>query len=81
MLPYLSHAFSLNLATVTRSFPDTVLGEEIVDVLQQMCDPNIATRGDRLHRAKYGSRFGLERFVQRFDRLRQAAILGRIHHP
>jgi eukaryotic-like serine/threonine-protein kinase len=81
LLPYLRHAFSLNLATVRGSFPDKVLGEEIADVFQQMCDPDIATRGDRLHTAKHGSRFGLERFVQRFDRLRAAAILGRFHHP
>jgi hypothetical protein len=81
LLPYLNHAFSLNVATVRSSFPDATLGEEIVDVFQQMCDPNIATRGDRLHKAKYGSRFSLERIVQRFDRLRRAAILGRFRHP
>jgi hypothetical protein len=68
------------LATVRDSFSDGALGAEILDVYQQMCDPNISTRGDRLHRAKHGSRFGLQRFVQRFDRLRTEAILGRIRH-
>jgi serine/threonine protein kinase len=80
VLPYLLHAFSLNLATVRSSFSDDALGAEILDVYQQMCDPNISTRGDRLHRAKHGSRFGLQRFVQRFDRLRTEARLGRIRH-
>jgi hypothetical protein len=52
-----------------------------VDVAQQMCDPDLAARGDRDHRSRHGSRFNLQRFISRFDRLRMAAILGRIRHP
>ncbi len=81
VLPYLVHAFSENLAQIETWFTDATLKAEIIDVLKQMCDPNLATRGDRSHNSKYGSRFALQRFVSRFDRLRTAAILGRIHHP
>ena len=81
VLPYLQHAFAANLITLRGLFSDPVLGDEIVDVYQQMCDPNLASRGDRLHRAKFGSRFSLERFISRFDRLRTQALLGRIRHP
>ena len=81
VLPYLQHAFSSNIAQIGSWFSDSVLREEIVDVIQQMCDPDLSTRGDRSHTAKFGSRFSLERFVSRFDRLRTAAIIGRIKHP
>ena len=81
VLPYLTHAFADNLSMVSAEFPDRTLGTEMIEVLEQMCDPIIRTRGDRAHRARYGSRFGLQRFVSRFDRLRMAALLGRIHHP
>jgi eukaryotic-like serine/threonine-protein kinase len=81
VLPYLQHAFATNMTTVRNMFFDATLGEEVVDVYRQMCDPNIATRGDRLHLSKIGSRFGLERFISRFDRLRTQALLGRIRHP
>jgi eukaryotic-like serine/threonine-protein kinase len=81
VLPYLKHAFADNLAMVSARFPDPSLRAEIIDVLGQMCDPDIRTRGDQAHRAKYGSRFALERFVSRFDRLRTAALIGRIRHP
>jgi serine/threonine protein kinase len=80
VLPYLQHAFTLNLDQIRGWFPDKLLGEEIVDVIRQMCDPNLMTRGDRSHFAKVGSRFSLERFISRFDRLRMAALLGRISH-
>ncbi len=43
VLPYLQHAFAANLIIVRNIFSDLVLGEEIVDVYRQMCDPNIAT--------------------------------------
>jgi serine/threonine protein kinase len=81
VLPYLQHAFSLNLGQIKGWFPDAALGEEIVDVIRQMCNPDLSTRGDRLHASKVGSRFSLERFISRFDRLRMAAVLGRIKHP
>jgi serine/threonine protein kinase len=81
VLPYLEHAFSTNLATIKSYFPDAVLGGEIVEVVKQMCDPNIVSRGDKLHKAKYGSRFGVQRFISRFDRLRVAALVGKINHP
>lgn len=80
VLPYLSHAFAKNLTDIELWFRDAVLRAELLDVVKQMCDPNLATRGDRSHTSKYGSRFALQRFVSRFDRLRTAAILGRIHH-
>jgi eukaryotic-like serine/threonine-protein kinase len=79
-LPYLQHAFNKNISTIFEYFADPILGSEIVEVMKQMCDPNIATRGDKYHKSKYGSRFGLQRFVSAFDRLRTAAILGRIKH-
>lgn len=81
VLPYLNHAFCANLAEIRGWFPDAQLGAEIVDVVQQMCDPNLSARGDKSHKSKHGSRFSLERFISRFDRLRMAAILERIHHP
>jgi serine/threonine protein kinase len=81
VLPYLKHAFADNLAMVSAQFPDPTLRTEMIDVLGQMCDPDIRTRGDKAHHAKHGSRFVLQRFVSRFDRLRAAALLGRIHHP
>jgi serine/threonine protein kinase len=81
VLPYLCHAFSINLTTIRNSFPDQAFGAEVVDIVQQMCDPNIATRGDKMHRSMHGSRFGLQRFVSRFDRLRAAARLGKFKHP
>jgi serine/threonine protein kinase len=81
VLPYLKHAFADNLVMVSAQFPDATLRTEMIDVLGQMCDPDVRTRGDKAHRAKYGSRFVLQRFVSRFDRLRRAALLGRIRHP
>ena len=81
ILPYLQRAFSINLSEVRKSFTDTRLGEEIVDVYIQMCDPNIATRGDKNYKSKYGSRFSMQRFISQFDRLRSEAILGRIRDP
>lgn len=81
VLPYLKHAFADNLVMISAQFSDPALRTELVDVLKQMCDPDIRTRGDKAHRAKHGSRFGLQRFVSVFDRLRTAALLGRIHHP
>jgi eukaryotic-like serine/threonine-protein kinase len=80
VLPYLQHAFAVNLNRVREMFSDPLLSAEIVDVFSQMCNPHLATRGDRLHRSKVGSRFSLERFISRFDRLRTQAILGKIRH-
>jgi serine/threonine protein kinase len=81
VLPYLAHAFNANLATVKGFFPDATLGSEIVGIVKQMCDPNIVSRGDRLHKAKHGSRFSVQRFISHFDRLRVAALIGKIKHP
>lgn len=80
VLPYLKHAFGVNLTAIKGVFVDPTLGTEITDIVEQMCDPNLSTRGDRLHKAIHGSRFGLQRFVSKFDRLRMAAILGKIRH-
>jgi hypothetical protein len=81
VLPYLQHAFAKNLLAIRDSFADKVLGVEITEVIQQMCDPDISSRGDKSHKSKYGSRFELQRFVSRFDRLRAAAIIGKLKHP
>jgi serine/threonine protein kinase len=81
VLPYLEHAFSENLVTLNGSFADKNLGKEIVSVIGQMCHPNIALRGDMAHKAIHGSRFGLQRFISLFDRLRLQAALGRMKYP
>lgn len=80
VLPYLEHAFSKNLARVKCLFPDQSLGSEIVNILSQMCAPDISKRGDRGHKARHGSRFGIQRTISIFDRLRLSVEIGKIKH-
>jgi serine/threonine protein kinase len=80
VLPYLQHSFARNLGEIRTYFSDQRLANEIVDVYRQMCDPDISTRGDKLHRSTIGSRFNLQRFISLFDRLRSEAMIGRIVH-
>jgi serine/threonine protein kinase len=81
VLPYLSHAFSKMIQDFIASFSDQVLAAEIGDIVFQMCNPDIAARGDRLHAAMHGSKFGLQRFISRLDRLKMQARLGKVHLP
>jgi serine/threonine protein kinase len=81
VLPYLQHAFTANLLTIQTSFTDQSLAEEVIDVFRQTCNPDIALRGDKYQKARHGSRFGVQRIISQFDRLRLAARLGKISHP
>jgi len=81
VLPYLNHAFSTMIGDFRCSFSDQVLGAEVADIVSQMCHPDIALRGDKLHVALHGSKFGLQRFISRLDRLKMQARLGRVHFP
>jgi serine/threonine protein kinase len=71
--PYLDHAFSELIRDFRSSIADPHLATELADIVEQTCHPNITMRGDRLHRAKVGSRFDLQRLIQRFDRLARGA--------
>jgi serine/threonine protein kinase len=79
VLPYLNHAFSMMIQDFIGSFSDPVLGAEIGDIVFQMCNPDIAARGDRLHVSLHGSKFGLQRFISQLDRLTMQARLGKVH--
>jgi len=80
VLPYLQRAFSKNLAALQGNFHDARLRDELCDVYKQMCNPDIVARGDRFHRSAIGSRFGLERFISKFDMLRSLALAGKVKH-
>lgn len=75
-LPYLNHAFFEVLRELQRSIPNPKLADELSDIVEQMCNPDVQVRGDRLHKAKIGSRFNLQRLVQRVDRLSREAEIG-----
>jgi serine/threonine protein kinase len=76
VIPYLDHAFAELIRDFKASIANPQLADELADVIEQTCHPDIERRGDRLHRAKIGSRFDLQRLIQRFDRLAKQAELG-----
>jgi serine/threonine protein kinase len=78
-LPYLEHAFTSVVEDLRSSITNPRLAKELCEMVTQMCHPDIAKRGDHLHRAAIGSRFSLQRFISRLDRLRSEAISGKLY--
>jgi eukaryotic-like serine/threonine-protein kinase len=78
VLPYLEHGFANMLAILKQSITDNALQVEIEDLVQQMCNPDVAVRGDRRHKARVGSRFGLQRFISKLEVLKTQARTGKL---
>jgi hypothetical protein len=77
ILPELQHAFGTVILQLRASIPNNELGTELKILVEQMCNPDIAKRGDRRHTAVIGSRFGLQRFVSKLDTLCASAGCGK----
>ena len=76
VLPYLEHGFADVLQHLRLSISNDRLWTEILDIVQQMCDPDIKRRGDKLHKATIGSRFQLHRLISKLYALHTRARLG-----
>lgn len=64
VLPYLTNAFTSVLHDLTQANP--ALPPEIIEIVGELCCPNIANRGHPRSIGKY-DHFSLERYVSRFD--------------
>ncbi len=68
VLPYLQSAFNDALNTIEPHLPVEVRGEILI-MLRQLCEPDLAKRGHPRNHSKEGNNFSLERFVSKLDLL------------
>jgi serine/threonine protein kinase len=85
VLPYLVNASAVVLQRLRKQLiqesGDPRWSDEIVDIVRQLCNPDPTKRGD-MSQAKQGkSRFDLERYVGRIDRLTKMARVFRKKTP
>lgn len=66
--PYLQAAFNEALVAAQQDIPDEVR-EEVLLMIRQLCEPDLAKRGDPLSRTKTGNTFSLERYITKLDLL------------
>jgi serine/threonine protein kinase len=71
-LPYVIDAHTYALASVSPKFPMDAQSE-LTEILRTLTHPDPKKRGDTTARASAGRRFGLNRYVSRFDRLAKSA--------
>lgn len=77
VLPELQHAFGTVLSQLHAGIQDEELWVDVKLLVEQMCNPDVAKRGDKAHTAKVGSRFGLQRFISKLNTLRIKTDLGK----
>jgi len=74
VLPYVQHAHGLFLQDFGSQIENDTLRGELLPVLQQLCEPDPARRGDT---SRPINKLALERYVSRFDLLASRAEAGR----
>jgi serine/threonine protein kinase len=79
ILPRVQSAFEDVLVNFKRAV-QCDCGEEIVQAVRQLCNPDPMYRGHPLNRFGVGSQFSLERYVSLFNRLAKRAELGLREH-
>jgi serine/threonine protein kinase len=69
ILPYLVEAYIGCLELVQTYIPDVVVKDELLEIIRQLCHPDINQRGDFVKRRNGANPFDMERFISKFDRL------------
>ena len=69
VLPYIEEAFRQVVDVFENSFPEDDIKDESIQILKELCNPDVYSRGDIRKHGKSASRFNLERYVSYFDRL------------
>jgi serine/threonine protein kinase len=79
-MPYLEHAFSESLEALRIDVCKTAgkLSDEIIQIARELCDPNPDARGHKRFDTSLTSRYDLQRYVSKLDRLATKAAIGQI---
>lgn len=75
LLPFIRVAFDRALDEFEQTMPEE-LAQEIVPLVQALCDPDPAVRGHPSARLRRGNPYSLERFVSAFDLVARRAEIG-----
>ena len=76
VLPYLQEAFARALETIGGSIAEEIR-EDVIALMQQLCEPDPAKRGDHMARAPGRNPWSLERVITRLDLLSRRAEIAR----
>lgn len=78
ILPHLTAAFTEYLTQIGPSFPEWGRAE-MLQLVQNACNPDVSRRGDPGARVQHGRPLGMDRFVSRLDRLsKEAKVHARV---
>ena len=69
VLPYIQHEFDILMRELRSEIDDSNLGDEIIQLIKQLCNPDPRLRGHPKNVINTGNQFSLERYVSAFDRL------------
>lgn len=77
-LPYIRKAFIEALVELRKNVNDMAGGltEEIIEIIEELCDPDPRQRGDRKRIRTVVSQYSLERYISRLDLLASKVELG-----
>lgn len=75
VLPHVHQAFIRTIHRMEETTPP-YLKKQISRIVSELCDPDPSQRGHPRNRIGYANRYGLERYISRFDLLAQRAELG-----
>lgn len=69
ILPYLIDAHLACLDFIREFTPETKVTDEIIELINQLCHPDLNQRGDQLKRRNGANPFDMERFISKFERI------------
>lgn len=75
VLPYIREAFSKVLEVFKDSSPAGA-GDDLTQMVGELCEPDPALRGHPKNRGKSGVQFSLERYISRLDLLAKRIVYG-----
>jgi serine/threonine protein kinase len=73
VLPYLQNAFAAAIESIRQHIEDAEIATEVASLLRELCNPDPSRRGLRQSGATARSRFSLDYYVSRLDRLAKLA--------
>jgi eukaryotic-like serine/threonine-protein kinase len=76
VLPYIRDAFGHAVRNFSEQITHARLRSDLTEVVQQLCEPDPALRGNPLNRQGFGNWHSLERYVSKFDLLACRSATG-----
>lgn len=68
-LPFLQDVYVRVLDVFENDFPDKALKEDAVQIVKDLCNPDVDERGDARKKGFGGNQYSMERFISHFDRI------------